>query len=175
MKLPYLLYAVAPLLFVLISSSAASVDPKAISKEIERHGAKATVARLTSSRHARNWESTLQHIETGDPDWLVVAANLADGTDAGTSEELQIALAIALPRNPPGVLNLAGTQSFLSIRDLCGAPFIEPTDEYLKHYLIDARRALQRLPYNSSIEQKKVQCLSEIDNAIEEIFSRPTH
>ncbi len=157
------------------ASELLALTPQAITKDIESNGAKATVQKLTSGRRPRQWESVLRRIRTGDSSWLAVAGMLADGTDAGASEALQIALATALPKNPSGVLRLADTQSFLSLEDLCGAPFIEPELSYLKHYLVETRRSLSKLK-DARVEQQRAKCLArlaEVETATsEEGFQR---
>jgi len=148
-----------------------ALTPQAITKDIENRGAKATVQKLISGKRPRLWESVLQKIKTGGAPWLAVAKELADGTDAGTSEALQIALATALPKNPSGVLQLAGTQGFLSLEDICGAPFIEPEPTDLKRYLDKTRRSLNNLK-DMKVEQKRVKCLNEIERVISEESSK---
>jgi hypothetical protein len=140
-------------------------------KDIKEHGARLTVQKLTTGKRPRQWEALLQKIETGDPRWLAVARELADGTDAGTSEDLQVVLARALPKNPADVLRLADTQSFLSINDLCAAPFIEPEPAYLKRYLRETRRSL-RILHDAAVEDRRKKCLARIEMVISEESSR---
>lgn len=137
------------------------MSPQAISADIHIKGAKATVDWLNSSQRAGAWSAVIRQIENGDPRWVMVAGELASGTDAGTSEDLQISLATALPKNPIAVLQLAEIQSFLSLKDLCGAPFIEPSQIFLKKYLKQAKRALRNL-HDARVEARRSACLVEI-------------
>ena len=164
--LPYCLLA-AMACTPTIAGESLPLTSQAITKDIESNGAKVTVQKLISGKHQRQWELVLKKIKTGDSRWLAVAKGLADGTDAGTSESLQIALATALPRNPGGVLQLTGTQSFLSLEDICGAPFIEPEPAYLKRYLTETRQSLNNLR-DARVEQQRTKCLAEIEKAISE-------
>jgi hypothetical protein len=149
------------------ASGASRISPQEIAASVRANGAKATVNMLNSAPGAEQWESVLKQIKTGDPRWLAIAADLAAGTDAGTSEALQTSLAAALPKNPSGVLLLADTQSFLSLRDLCSAPFIEPSRAYLMKYLKQARRALRNLN-DAKAEPRRSACLAEIDRTLSE-------
>jgi len=168
--------SVVPPLFLLqfFSSTnfASALTPASITNDVATYGARETVVKLTKAPPSRDWNFVMQHAEQGESRWLAVAKQLANGTDAGTSEDLQIALAIALPKNPAGVLRLADTQSFLTIEDLCSAPFIEASERYIKHYLIQARRALEKTS-DRAVENKRRKCLARIDSTISETFSRP--
>ena len=139
--------------------------PAQVLKDINDHGAKATVGKLIAGKRPRPWEAILRKIEAGDSRWLAVAGELAAGTDAGTSEDLQVVLARALPRNPAGVLRLAESQSFLAIDDLCGAPFIEPEPAFLNRYLHRTRRSLMNM-HDATVEERRAQCLARIEKVI---------
>lgn len=157
-------------LSVMLCASACAAEPltltpQAITKYVEDNGAKAAVQKLIAGKRPRQWESVLKKIKTGDSSWLAVAKKLADGTDAGTSEALLVALAIALPKNPSGVLQLADTQDFLSLKEICGAPFIEPESAYLRRYLVATKRSLSNLK-DAKLEQQRTRCLAEINKAI---------
>ncbi|MET3135289.1 hypothetical protein AAKU55_005597 [Oxalobacteraceae bacterium GrIS 1.11] len=170
-KLTFFLFAT-----VLYASTSAreslELTPQAITKNIEKNGAKATVGALSSGTHGHQWEAVLRKIKTGDARWLAVAGVLAEGTDAGTAEDLQVSLAVALPKNPGGVLLLADTKSFLSLENICGAPFIEPTHAYIKRYLAEAQHSLENLK-DVKVEQQKVKCLAKIQDAILQISNEP--
>ena len=55
------------------------------------------------------WRQIIRKIQSGDPRWLAVAAAFKPASDAGYSEDLNFAVAEALPKNPQGVL---GSPSF---------------------------------------------------------------
>jgi hypothetical protein len=153
-----------------IAGGALTVNPEAILKDINENGAKATVQKLTGGKHPQ-WNSVLRKIESGDARWLAVTRQLAAGTDAGTSEDLQVILARALPKNPAGVLGLADSQTFLAIDDLCGAPFIEPEPAYLHRYLAKAQAAVKKLN-DASVEEQRKKCLARIEKTIAEEASK---
>jgi hypothetical protein len=90
---------------------------------------------------------------------------LAEGTDAGTSEDLQESLATALPHDPGAVLKLAGAEQFLSLDAICSAPFIEPEEAFLMRYLANARALLASLN-ERAVEDKRLKCLSQIEKKL---------
>lgn len=145
-----------------VASEPLALTPQAITKYVEEHGAKETVDNLYQDNDSRRWDFVTHKMESGDPRWLNVAKMIAAGTDAGTSEGLIVTLAIALPKNPKGVLQIIGTTSFLSYDTVCNAPFIEPTPAYLKKYLRKTRLVLRNLK-DASVEEQRVKCLSQIE------------
>jgi hypothetical protein len=155
----------------LAGGGASRMSPQEIAASVRANGAKATVDMLNSTPGTGEWESVLKQIKTGDPRWLALVADLAAGTDAGTSEALQTTLATALPKNPSGVLELADSRSFLSLTDLCSAPFIEPTHAYVVKYLKQARRALRNLN-DPKVEPRRSACLAEIERTLAEELQR---
>jgi hypothetical protein len=168
MKAVFIPILCVALLAPAFAREAPNVTPDSVKKIIDQNGPVGTVRKLIVGDRPRPWENVLRGIESGNQQWLDVARALADGTDAGTSEDLQVALATALPNNPAGVLKLAGVQSFLSIDNLCGAPFIEPEPKVLKRYLRKAKTALETLK-DKSVEQQRVRCLADIQAAIAQV------
>jgi hypothetical protein len=145
-----------------LASNHSVLTPQSVKDDTRRIGAKAVVQQLYSSNR---WETVLKKIETGDDAWLAVVQDLAEGTDAGTSEDLQVTLARALPKNPGAVLRLTGTESFLSLDDVCAAPFIEPEHAFLMRYLTETRRSLASLN-DTAVESKRLKCLSQIEQQL---------
>jgi hypothetical protein len=144
-----------------VASETLALTPQAIAKYIEEHRAKETVNNLYRDNDSRRWDFVTRKIGSGDPRWLSIAKLIAEGTDASTSEGLVVSLAVALPKNPKGVLQLIGTTSFLSYETVCNAPFIEPTPTYLKNYLRKTRQVLKNLK-DTAVEEQRVKCLSQI-------------
>ncbi len=89
----------------------------------------------------------------------------AAGTAAGISEDLQVSLATAGAKNPAGVIQLAGIQSFLFPENLCSAPFIESEPYVLRRYLRRIRAALLS-PKGERDGSQCSQCLTEIEAPI---------
>ena len=144
------------------ASETLALTPQAITKYVDEHGAQEAVKNLYQDNDTRRWDFVTHKMQSGDARWLGVAKKIAEGTDAGTSEDLVITLAIALPKNPKGVLQLIGTTNFLSYESVCNAPFIEPTAAYLKNYLQKARQALKKLN-DPAVEDQRIKCLSQIE------------
>jgi hypothetical protein len=151
------------------SSSAPITDPEAILAEIQTTGAKAVIAKLNATPNPNAWDVVVGGIKTGQAAWLEVAGKLASETDAGGSEDIKISLAYALPKNPAGVLTLVDSQRFLAVGQVCGAPFIEPTDAFLKSYLMRTKRSLIRMK-TRKLEAVRLRCLDEIEAAQEGLF-----
>ena len=90
------------------AAAAAKLSPAALHQEIRERGAKAVVARLwrAPDQPHQGWLGFEQRVASGAPEWLSVAEELADATDAGQTHGLSIALHHALSKNPQGVLRL---------------------------------------------------------------------
>jgi hypothetical protein len=146
----------------LAASKTLALTPQAIKAETTRIGAQATVQALVS-RH--QWETVLRKIEAGEAAWLDIVNDLAEGTDAGSSVSLQVRLAKALPKNPAGVLKVAGMNDLLSLDNICSGPFIEPEHAFMMRYLAQTRRSLVKLE-DPAVEEKRVQCLSRIEETL---------
>lgn len=91
------------------TAAEAKFSPAALHQEIRDRGAKAVVARLWSAAPDQlheGWFGFEQRVASGAPEWLSVAQELADATDAGQTHGLSIALHHALSKNTQGVLRL---------------------------------------------------------------------
>jgi hypothetical protein len=164
MKPKYILLIAATVCTNALASNRSTLTPQSVTHDTRRIGAKAVVQQLYSSNR---WETVLKKIESGDDAWLAVVEDLAEGTDAGASEDLQVTLARALPKNPGAVLKLTGTKDFLSLDDVCAAPFIEPEHAFLMRYLTETRRSLASLK-DKAVESKRLKCLSQIEKKLNE-------
>ncbi len=109
---------------------------------LESRGAGETVARLHA---AGQWDVVLDGIANGEVAWIAIVPRLAQGTDAGLSETLGVALARALPRAPAAVLHALDPKDgpVLGPSRVCGAPFVEPTPEFLAAYRPRALAAVE--------------------------------
>ncbi|THD62944.1 hypothetical protein [Phenylobacterium sp.] len=109
---------------------------------IEREGAAATVNRLN---RAGQWDVILDGMANGEPAWIAIAPLLAEGTDAGPSEGLGIALAQALPRAPAAVLHVLDPKDgpVLGASRVCSIPFVEPKPGVVEAYKPKAIAAVQ--------------------------------
>jgi hypothetical protein len=109
---------------------------------LESRGPRETVGRLQA---ASQWDVVLDGIGKGEVAWIALVPRLAQGTDAGLSETLGVALAKALPRAPAAVLNALdpGDGPLLGPSRVCGAPFVEPTPDFLAAYRPRALAAVE--------------------------------
>jgi hypothetical protein len=69
------------------------------------------------------WTEILGKIETGRRQWLDVAVKLYAGTDAGSTEELALAVGVALLHQPRQVL--LQVAPVLGIEEVCSSPDID--------------------------------------------------
>jgi hypothetical protein len=127
--------------------------------QIEHEGAAKVVKELTTGDEAR-WHRVISRIDTGEKGWLEVADKLLKATDAGDTEDLRIALAVALTHNPEGVLRMTGPD--LPLDQVCTVPFIEPSKQVIANHKLKVRSALKRVAAND-LDEKKRACLTSID------------
>lgn len=92
------------------------IEPESIMRSIQSRGAGAIVEELNNDQNL--WQSVLKKIASSDESWLRTAVALRPGTDAGTSESLDLAVGEALEHNPANVFKIA-LKVFL-IRNICG-------------------------------------------------------
>lgn len=151
-------------------SSPAAPDAATLLAEIRDIGPLQVIGRLNAQPNPNAWDGVMHRIRSGQADWLDVAAGLAQEADAGSASDLKISLAHALLKNPEGVLKLAGSQVFLSIDEICGAPFIEPTSRFLRHYLEQAKRAVGQVR-DPQLKPRQAACLSRINDAERQLRS----
>ena len=113
------------LLFLLAASASASgatsITPNTISQQISTLGAKAALQAIYDNK--TTWAQLLAGIASGTKDWLLIADQLRRVSDAGTSEQLGLAVGEALERRPENVLSL-GIAEF-GVETVCGAPDVD--------------------------------------------------
>lgn len=173
MNLPHFLAASILLGGAVICNARPLLTPATIAKDVQAIGAKQTVKKLTNTKNRDQWERVLAQVESGDARWLAVANVLADGTDAGESEALLVSLAMALPKNPGGVLTIADTKVPFSLTEVCGAPFIEPAPDFYLRYLQETRRALGLIK-DAALENKRMRCSAVIEKLLSDELTRRT-
>ncbi|MBV9114916.1 MAG: hypothetical protein JOY67_19060 [Hyphomicrobiales bacterium] len=108
----------------------------------------------------RLWNKTLANIETGDRKWLEVAASLREGTDAGSGEDLSMAVAHALLRAPERVL--AMTPSPFPLDEICTMPDIEPPLARYRSYIRKAKTALAGV-HQAVLVEVRDRCIEAFD------------
>jgi hypothetical protein len=136
---------------------AAHPTPAEISASLARYGARATVNGLFDQKR---WDYVSDRIGAGEAAWVALAPKLAAGADAGTAEDLPIALAFALPRNAPAVLAAIRSGAFAA-DDVCDAPFIEDTVSDIPAWRRRAAAAVRRVA-DPQLAAVKAACLAAI-------------
>ncbi len=154
------------MLGLLLAASLTVHHPTAtrVETSIRQHGAAATIARLWGKGGwPSQWDWVIDRMGDGNAGWIALAPKLAPGSDAGSSEDLGIALAFALPKNPRAVLAALdlGNGIVLGADRVCGAPFIEDTVKDIPAYRRRAIRAVKAVS-NPHLKMAKTACLTAL-------------
>ena len=134
-----------------------------IAASIDQRGAKATIAVLAK---ADQWDQVADRMGSGDARWIALAPKLAPGSDAGSAEDLGIALAFSLPKNPQAVLAALDPANghIIGVGRVCGMPFIEDTVKDRPAYRRLALRAVAGVSA-PALSQRRAACLTELRRA----------
>jgi hypothetical protein len=142
---------------LLLLGCAKSAETQPYWRQVEKRGAAEVVRELSSYRE--EWDTVLARVRTGSPDWLELAAALKSGANATSAFELSSSVALALPKNPGGVLDLIGTGAFeLSL--ICANPLESATPNQILEYQQLSRVALLRV--NGNNKQLARKCLESL-------------
>jgi hypothetical protein len=107
-------------LFAGSASAADAVTPATVIADINARGAYEVVKDIFEKPE---WGELLDHIETGQRQWLEVAVKLYAGTDAGSTEMLTSAVGVALLHQPRQVL--LKVAPVLGMELICSSPDID--------------------------------------------------
>jgi len=146
MKTIIILILLSNFFFLTASVSATELTADAIMSEINTIGSKAVIENLWNSDeiHPNDWDKLIEKIESGEKKWLEVAKSLKSASDAGSSEDLNGAMSLALLKNPLDVLTMTQTGPF-NISEVCTCPYVVETsaDEKVAYtYLFKAEKTL---------------------------------
>lgn len=138
-----------------------TLTPEFLRESCYSYGAVNTVRALTAPGSSL-WAELMEHISSGDTNWIVYVPLFASGTDAGYATQLTMALARALPKNPHAVLSLE--YSFVSLRNVCSMPFFDPNADFIRQYTEDVALAMREVsdPY---MRMDKEICLIRLNHA----------
>lgn len=106
------------------------------------------------------YDDVLNYISKGKSQWISLYPELIKPPFLGVAyfqEGLNISMAYALAENPAEVLKFVDINN---VDGICGAPFIEPTQQELNSYFIKARAALMA---TSAQAIWKYRCLMTLD------------
>ncbi|MEA3084930.1 MAG: hypothetical protein QOC89_2627 [Paraburkholderia sp.] len=151
--------------FVLIALTGACdaqpLSPAQLTRDIHSRGARTVVEELD---RAGRFDTVLSGIASGKAAWIRVAPAIANGTDAGDSTGLSVALAQALPKNPRAVLQVLDDGPVTGAGAVCGVPFIEPPPREVAAYLNKTIPAVTRVPATAQFSQRSA-CLAALTRA----------
>jgi hypothetical protein len=118
------------------SSEAARIrppDPAAIEtlQQINAFGPKHITDSMSKAPAYSDWIN--QHISTGDTTWLIAASLLRPVAEGVVASSLDLAFAVALPKEPEAVLRLLGdSTSHFSVAAVCRADIVRDTVDVVR-------------------------------------------
>lgn len=164
-----LLILIVLFLFSATRGGAAELTAVEVLKNIQVLGPGVVIETLWKSgeNYPNDWDRVVEKIATGANDWLEVAKALKPASDAGASEDLNGALAMALVKRPVEVLFLAQMGPF-SVKDVCFCPYMDETPDdtvTADSFLADVDRTLigMKIPAdNPRLGNVRRNCLERI-------------
>jgi len=164
---------------LLLGSSVTLAEPpltaQHVLSSIASHGAAPTLAELY--RDDRRWAALLAGIATGDSTWLDAAKKLHRASDAGSSEQLELAVGEALEHQPEKVLSSAVEEFRLDL--ICGPPDIDDIRyrTYAKAIAaIEKRERRLKLIDSNGVQAHRDSCIALLEEArstTRKVFDRP--
>lgn len=144
---------------------AGALTAAGVAADINTRGPDAAVQALVD---AGGWNRAMSAIASGARDWIRLAPDLARGTSETASNDLDVALAKALPVAAGDVLAVlsTGRSPVLAVQSVCGVPFAEGEVADLPGYIARARAAVAAAPAFNT-EKAKSMCLKALDAAAE--------
>ena len=109
-------------------------------------------------------ENLYDEISNGDAAAIHDGVSLLKFTDAGYTFSMKISLAYALPLKPYVVLNELKTDMD-TLQWVCGIPFVEPKEPFVKSYYEKTHASLILLTHRTDKETDRLAriCLGELD------------
>ncbi len=102
-------------------------------------------------------------MEYGNAEAIEFAPTLKKYTDAAVTEELMIAVARGLPKNPSAVLAIIGDD--FPIDTVCTVPFIEAPKDIVEIHIEQSKVALKASSYTEQkLETVRIECLKIFNN-----------
>jgi hypothetical protein len=139
-----------------------------IANSITTSGARATLSRIYEDQE--QWAALLAGVATGKPVWLDLAKQLRQVSDAGATEQIDLAAGEALEHRPANVLTFV-LEDF-GIPEVCGAPDVDDPrfNSYdLSMRAISRRQEKLRAIHDARLTQKSNACILELDKAKSDI------
>ncbi|MBS9437218.1 hypothetical protein EAE91_08520 [Photorhabdus noenieputensis] len=137
-----------------------NLTPKQIIEKVNSMGARKFVTSTLPNTDDSTWDYILSHISSGDPEWLNIVPILSTGVDAGSAEDLTIAVATAIPKNAAVVMSVLNNANIsISTESVCSLPFYSGTEAEINKYVVESIRALYK-------SKKGENCLKILVNTI---------
>jgi len=137
----------------------AAVTPAEVASMLRKQTPQQTVNALYGNGEKSRWDTLASGIARGDPAWLTLAPQIAQGTDAGTAVDFAVAVQDALTTNPAGALRLL-TQVEMGV-GACAENGMEVPAEQARIYFRTATAAVESVS-DPALQQIKTQCLAEL-------------
>lgn len=147
------------LLWVAFSATASqpSVTPQSLQASIDKIGAAETIRGLDE----KGINTLSEGILNADTQWIALVPKLAPGLEGGNATTVAEALANALPKNAPAVIDAISAKKntdFPGRNTVCTMPFSGKDDNWLARYYKQSHAALKKLgtagkPCNDQLEQ----------------------
>jgi hypothetical protein len=157
--------ALAIVLFCpVLAQPQSALTPEDVLRWIAESGARSVVANLYED-YSR-WRELLLNIGMGDAAWLRVAVALRPGSDAGTTDMLDLAVGEALEHQPRSVLEIAVPA--LGIECVCGGPDVddERYDSYeLSINAIEVRKRMLGAVSDAHLATARDRCIAALEEA----------
>jgi hypothetical protein len=156
-----------PAAMVLAGASLAATSPvtlREVCDSIASVGARVTLQHLYKNKD--QWVGLLAGIATGEPGWLNTAKQLRAVSDAGATEQIDLAAGEALEHRPADVLSLIVDD--FGITHVCGGADVDDArfDSYESSMAaIQRREEMLRAVREDTLRQKRDACLAELDRA----------
>ena len=160
-SVPYFRTALALLILALSASCTVSPTPGRVQEQVTTRGADDVVRELYAQ--PERWASVLNHIETGDPEWIAAALVLRPGSDAGSTSMLNDSMFAALEKAPEIVITYAFPT--FDLASVCGGRIDPlPTYEQGVRELEVTLAAVSRIQ-DPVLESRKRACLAQLEES----------
>ncbi|MFZ4832494.1 hypothetical protein [Rouxiella sp. Mn2063] len=128
-------------------------------QQIHDQGAKVVIASIPDA-DGGEWNYIMEHIASGSPDWLSIVPLISTAGAEGWNEDISSALAMAIPKNAPGVMAVIDDAVVpLSTDVVCSMPLYQGSTTELNQYVVDAIRALHKTTTGKN-------CLDKLVNVV---------
>jgi hypothetical protein len=136
-----------------VSAAMERIKSKGVSKALE-----------TFYENKKDWQAFLAGVGSGDEKWLNVAIQLKGATDAGTSEQLDLAVGEALEHSPANVFKIAFPVFIIEM--VCAGPDID--DERYSSYDLAMGAIKKRIRMVETItvptlQSSKLRCVQHLE------------